>query len=162
MSVHANNLLLEEHDVKKVTVHNPLEQFVLLAKGTKGLACLDLIKTVLEAPGVYVFAELLAQPNIKEVSFSRLTDATAKLILFSFLPPNSWTTHRMPSTSTHWICLRTARINNIWRTQAIWSNWQIQWKRNWSIWQSLQWPFETNALPTVSCWSNWTSQTFVN
>lgn len=48
--------------------HDPIEQFILLAKGTRGAACCDLIKTVLEAPGVYVFAELLALPNIKEVS----------------------------------------------------------------------------------------------
>lgn len=67
MSVHQSNLMLDDSDVKKVTTHNPLEQFVLLAKGTRGAACLDLIKTVLEAPGVYVFAELLLQPNIQEV-----------------------------------------------------------------------------------------------
>lgn len=46
---------------------NPLEQFVLLAKTTKGAACTELIKQVLEAPGVYVFGELLDMPNIAEV-----------------------------------------------------------------------------------------------
>lgn len=46
---------------------NPLEQFVLLAKTAKGAACLELIKQVLEAPGVYVFGELLDMPNISEV-----------------------------------------------------------------------------------------------
>lgn len=45
----------------------PLEQFVLLAKSTKGAACTELIKQVLEAPGVYVFGELLDMPNIAEV-----------------------------------------------------------------------------------------------
>lgn len=54
-------------DVKPVQ-HNPLEQFILLAKGTRGAACCDLIKTVLEAPGVYVFAELMTLPNMQEVS----------------------------------------------------------------------------------------------
>lgn len=44
--------------------HNPLEQFVLLAKTTRGAACLELIRQVLEAPGVYVFGELLALPSI--------------------------------------------------------------------------------------------------
>lgn len=44
-----------------------LEQFVLLAKGAKGFACAELIKQVLEAPGVHVFGELLEMPNIKEV-----------------------------------------------------------------------------------------------
>lgn len=48
--------------------HNPLEQFVLLAKSSKGAACLDLIKQVLEAPGVHVFGELLVMPNIIEVN----------------------------------------------------------------------------------------------
>lgn len=48
--------------------HNPIEQFILLAKGTRGAACCDLIKTVLEAPGVYVFAELLEIQNVKDVS----------------------------------------------------------------------------------------------
>lgn len=47
--------------------HNPLEQFVLLAKSAKGAACLDLIKQVLEAPGVHVFGELLVMPNIVEL-----------------------------------------------------------------------------------------------
>ena len=46
---------------------NPLEQFVLLAKGAKGAAAVELIKQALEAPGVYVFGELLDTPNIQEV-----------------------------------------------------------------------------------------------
>lgn len=48
--------------------HNPLEQFVLLAKATRGAACLELIRQVLEAPGVYVFGELLTIPGIVNVS----------------------------------------------------------------------------------------------
>lgn len=50
---------------------NPLEQFVLLAKSAKGAACTELVKQVLEAPGVYVFGELLDMPNIAEVSIVR-------------------------------------------------------------------------------------------
>lgn len=50
-----------------VSLNNPLEQFVLLAKTAKGAACIELIKQVLEAPGVHVFGELLDMPNIKEV-----------------------------------------------------------------------------------------------
>ena len=46
---------------------SPLEQFVLLAKTAKGAAAVGLIKQVLEAPGVYVFGELLDMPNIQEV-----------------------------------------------------------------------------------------------
>lgn len=54
---------------KSVFSGNPLEQFVLLAKTAKGAACTELIKQVLEAPGVYVFGELLDMPNISEVRF---------------------------------------------------------------------------------------------
>ena len=48
--------------------HQPLEQFLLLAKSTKGAAVVGLIKQVIEAPGVYVFGELLEMPNVQEVS----------------------------------------------------------------------------------------------
>lgn len=54
------------------TSNNPLEQFVLLAKSAKGAACLELIKQVLDAPGVHVFGELLDMPNVIEVSFYKL------------------------------------------------------------------------------------------
>ncbi|KAK3103747.1 hypothetical protein FSP39_021585 [Pinctada imbricata] len=47
---------------------NPLEQFVLLAKTAKGMAAVSLIKQVLDAPGVYVFGELLDMPNIQELA----------------------------------------------------------------------------------------------
>lgn len=67
MAMRTGAMLIDEGETKKPVAHNPLEQFVLLAKGTKGAACQDLIKTVLEAPGVYVFSELLAHPNIREV-----------------------------------------------------------------------------------------------
>lgn len=49
------------------SAHNPIEQYVLLSKSAKGAACLELIKQVLEAPGVHVFGELLAMPNIAEL-----------------------------------------------------------------------------------------------
>jgi len=44
-----------------------LEQFLLLAKTAKGQAAVKLIMQALEAPGVYVFGELLDSSNIKEV-----------------------------------------------------------------------------------------------
>lgn len=50
------------------TVHHPLEQFLLLAKSTKGAAMVALITQVLEAPGVYVFGELLEMPNVQELA----------------------------------------------------------------------------------------------
>ncbi|EEC13724.1 cop9 complex subunit 7A, putative [Ixodes scapularis] len=43
-----------------------LEQYLLLAKTAKGAAAAELIKQVTEAPGVYVFGELLDMPNIQE------------------------------------------------------------------------------------------------
>ena len=52
---------------KSSAAPNPVEQFVLLAKGAKGAAAAELIKQAIEAPGVYVFGELLDMPNIKEV-----------------------------------------------------------------------------------------------
>lgn len=52
---------------KNESAHNHLQQFCLLAKTAHGAAILDLIKQVLEAPGVYVFGELLVMPNIQEV-----------------------------------------------------------------------------------------------
>lgn len=53
----------------QAATHNQLEQFVILSKKVKGKACLELIKQVLESPGVHVFGELLSMPNIKEVNF---------------------------------------------------------------------------------------------
>lgn len=52
----------------KASSSNPLEQFVLLAKSAKGAAAVELVKQALEAPGVYVFGELLDMPNIAEVT----------------------------------------------------------------------------------------------
>ena len=46
---------------------NPLEQFILLAKGTRGAAIISLINQVLETPGIYVFGELLQLPSVQEV-----------------------------------------------------------------------------------------------
>jgi len=44
-----------------------LEQFILLSKTARGAAAMELIRQVLETPGIYVFGELLEMPNIKEV-----------------------------------------------------------------------------------------------
>ncbi|XP_043206039.1 COP9 signalosome complex subunit 7a-like [Amphibalanus amphitrite] len=45
----------------------PLEQFVLLAKSARGAAAAELVRQALDAPGVYVFAELLDMPHIKDL-----------------------------------------------------------------------------------------------
>ena len=47
-----------------------LEPFVLLANGAKGAAAISLINQVLEAPGVYVFGELLDHANIADLENS--------------------------------------------------------------------------------------------
>lgn len=44
------------------------EQFLLLAKAARGAALASLIHQVLEAPGIYVFGELLDMPAVREVS----------------------------------------------------------------------------------------------
>jgi len=44
-----------------------IEQFLLVAKTVKGAAAVELIKQVLETPGIYVFGELLDMPNVKEL-----------------------------------------------------------------------------------------------
>ncbi|XP_037075153.1 COP9 signalosome complex subunit 7a-like [Pollicipes pollicipes] len=44
-----------------------LEQFVLLAKSARGAAAAQLVRQALDAPGLYVFAELLDMPNISEL-----------------------------------------------------------------------------------------------
>ncbi len=41
------------------------EPFVLLANGTRGAAAIGLVRQVLEAPGVFVFGELLDHPNVR-------------------------------------------------------------------------------------------------
>lgn len=52
---------------QQYSAHNPVEQYVLLAKGAKGAARLELVKQVLEAQGVHVFGELLTMSNIEEL-----------------------------------------------------------------------------------------------
>lgn len=44
-----------------------LEQYLLLAKTAKGAAAVELIKQVLEVPGMYVFGELLDMANVQEL-----------------------------------------------------------------------------------------------
>ena len=44
-----------------------LEQFLLLSKTARGQAAVQLVTEVLEAPGVYVFGELLETECVKEL-----------------------------------------------------------------------------------------------
>jgi len=50
-----------------------LEPYVLLANGAKNAAAVGLVQQVLEAPGVYVFGELLDHPNIKDLETNTST-----------------------------------------------------------------------------------------
>nr|CAH0108006.1 unnamed protein product [Daphnia galeata] len=68
----------------KLVSFNPLEQFVLLAKSAKGAAAVELVKQALEAPGVYVFGELLDMPNITELQTDQFQPYYNLLKLFAF------------------------------------------------------------------------------
>jgi len=63
---------------------NPLEQFVLLAKNAKGAAAVELVKQALEAPGVYVFGELLDMANIQDLENSPNVKYLTLLNLFAY------------------------------------------------------------------------------
>lgn len=76
-------MVIEKNTSEKPSVNNPLEQFVLLAKGAKGAAATELIKQVLEAPGVYVFGELLDMPNIKELETGQFQNYYELLQIFA-------------------------------------------------------------------------------
>uniref|UniRef100_A0A8C5NVH2 PCI domain-containing protein n=1 Tax=Jaculus jaculus TaxID=51337 RepID=A0A8C5NVH2_JACJA len=61
---------------------NLLEQFILLAEGMSGSALTAVISQVLEAPRVYVFAELLELANVQELAEG--TDAAYSQLLNLF------------------------------------------------------------------------------
>lgn len=68
----------------KSSTGNPLEQFVLLAKTAKGHAAVGLVKQALEAPGVYVFGELLDMPNILDLETTPHVPYLRLLTLFAY------------------------------------------------------------------------------
>ncbi|GAB6022916.1 hypothetical protein CHUAL_007009 [Chamberlinius hualienensis] len=76
--------ILKMADKTSTQLSNPLEQYVLLAKGAKGAAVVELIKQVLEAPGVYVFGELLDMPSIQELAGGQYDNYLKLLNLFSY------------------------------------------------------------------------------
>lgn len=61
-----------------------LEQFLLLAKTAKGPAVCELIKQTLEAPGVYVFGELLETECVKELASGIHANYVQLLEIFAF------------------------------------------------------------------------------
>jgi len=62
----------------------PLEQFILLAKGTKGMAAAELVRQALEAPALYVFSELMDVPNIKELKGGEHNGTWELLSIFAY------------------------------------------------------------------------------
>ncbi|XP_078507663.1 COP9 signalosome complex subunit 7a [Lissotriton helveticus] len=60
--------MMEEMTPEVRVTNTNQEQFLLLAKSAKGSALAALISQVLEAPGVYVFGELLDMQNVKELA----------------------------------------------------------------------------------------------
>ncbi|XP_053146818.1 COP9 signalosome complex subunit 7a isoform X1 [Hemicordylus capensis] len=67
----------------KVTGQNQ-EQFLLLAKSARGAALASLIHQVLEAPGIYVFGELLDMPNVRELADSEFSSVFHLLTVFAY------------------------------------------------------------------------------
>ncbi|KAF9155459.1 COP9 signalosome complex subunit 7a [Actinomortierella ambigua] len=62
-----------------------LEPYLALSKSAKGAACVQLIKDVLAAPGVYVFGELLDMPNVAELKNNPDNASYHKLLeIFSY------------------------------------------------------------------------------
>ena len=59
--------IMAEKDVKTSSHSHNLEQYVLLAKSARGAGLVALINQTLEAPGVYVFGELIEMPSVKAV-----------------------------------------------------------------------------------------------
>ncbi|ETN63248.1 COP9 signalosome complex subunit 7 [Anopheles aquasalis] len=84
MAPELSNFDCDSSPQQQYSAHNPIEQYVLLAKGAKGAACLELIKQVLEAPGVHVFGELLAMPNIEELQNGPNANYYNTLNLFAY------------------------------------------------------------------------------
>lgn len=63
--------IYRDREVREVTImaEEGLVQFLVLAKGAKGAACVALIQQVLSNKKLFVFGELLAMPNVQAVSF---------------------------------------------------------------------------------------------
>lgn len=73
----------------EITEGHGLQQFVVLAKNSKGKAASALIQQVLAAPNVFVFGELLDSPNFQQVC---LLGRIKKVNVFSLLKPKKRST----------------------------------------------------------------------
>ena len=76
---------MAEKEVKTFSHSHNLEQYVLLAKSARGAGLVALINQTLEAPGVYVFGELIEMPSVKAVCMCTRLYCRTSLILLSSL-----------------------------------------------------------------------------
>jgi COP9 signalosome complex subunit 7 len=72
-----------------------LEQFLLLTKTARGPAAVDLIHRVLEAPGVYVFGELLETECVKDLVSGENASYVKLLELFAYGTYNDYKRKKM-------------------------------------------------------------------
>lgn len=61
-----------------------VEQFLVLAKQVRGAALEELIRQLLEVPGIYVFGEFLEMPNIQELMVGPFAQSYQLLTLFAY------------------------------------------------------------------------------
>jgi len=67
-----------------LTEGGPLQQYILLAKNSKGKACSALIGQALSAPNVMVFGELLDMPNVQQLTGTEEQKMLDLLKLFAY------------------------------------------------------------------------------
>ncbi|RWS12005.1 COP9 signalosome complex subunit 7a-like protein [Dinothrombium tinctorium] len=80
-----------------IASNKALEQFLILAKNVKGLAAVEMVKQVLTHPHIYVFAELLEMPNIKELQLNPETESYYRLLcLFAYGKCSDYNLQTMP------------------------------------------------------------------
>jgi len=75
---------MAEKEVKASSHSHNLEQYVLLAKSARGAGLVALINQTLEAPGVYVFGELIEMPSVKALEKSENESHWKLLNIFAF------------------------------------------------------------------------------
>lgn len=75
---------MAEKEVKTFSHSHNLEQYVLLAKSARGAGLVALINQTLEAPGVYVFGELIGMPSVKALENSENSSYWTLLNIFAF------------------------------------------------------------------------------
>jgi len=67
-----------------LTEGSPIQQFLLLAKSSKGKACAAVIQQALSAANVYVFAELIEMPHVRELESTEDAKWVELLKIFAY------------------------------------------------------------------------------